>query len=66
MRENKLQKFLDVRDVAERFGVSAATIWRWSRLNVHFPKPVKLGPGTTRWLAPDIARFESLMGEGSL
>lgn len=45
--------YLDVGQVAERYGVSTDTIWRWKRHGV-FPKPVKIGPGTTRWRMSDL------------
>ena len=45
--------FLTVEQVASRYSVSTDSIWRWTRLNF-FPKPVKLGPGTTRWRLSDL------------
>ena len=41
--------YLSVRHVADRLDVSPNTIWRWTSSNPEFPKPVKLGPGCTRW-----------------
>ena len=49
-------KFLDVRAVAETFGVSRATVWRWVAKN-QFPRPVRLSPGTTRWSAAEIEKL---------
>jgi len=50
--------YLNVDQVAKRFGVSKDTIWRWKRQN-EFPAPVKLGGTTTRWRLADIEDWES-------
>jgi len=39
--------YLSVEQVANRFGVSKDSIWRWKR-NGDFPAPFKLGGTTTR------------------
>ena len=49
--------FLTVDQVANRFGVSADTVWRWKRKG-DFPKAVKVGPCTTRWRLADIEEHE--------
>lgn len=49
--------YLTVDQVAERFGVSKDTIWRWKRQD-EFPRPVKLGGTTTRWRLSDIEEWE--------
>jgi predicted DNA-binding transcriptional regulator AlpA len=36
--------------------VSPATIWRWVASG-HFPKPFKLGVGTTVWNAAEVEAF---------
>ncbi len=46
-------------EVAARFGCSRQTVWRWSRTDPHFPAPVKLGPGTTRWRLSDLLAYEA-------
>lgn len=38
--------------VQSLFGVSAPTIWRWSKVGL-FPKPVKFG-GVTGWRVADL------------
>lgn len=49
--------------VANQFGVSRATIWRWVQ-NGNFPKPVKLSPGCSRWKIEDVEKWaESRGGE---
>jgi predicted DNA-binding transcriptional regulator AlpA len=41
-------EFIKVAKVAKRYDSSEQTIWRWSREG-RIPKPVKIGPGTSRW-----------------
>ncbi len=50
--------FLKDTEVAVRYGVSRPTIWRWTK-NGNFPKPVKLGAGSTRWRASDLEAWEN-------
>lgn len=50
--------FLKDTEVAVRYGVSRPTIWRWTK-NGKFPKPVKLGAGSTRWRASDLEAWEN-------
>jgi len=49
--------FLSDMQVAARYAVSRATIWRWSR-GTDFPDPVRLGPGTTRWRLSELEEWE--------
>lgn len=44
-------------ELAERFGVSRVTIWRWTKAG-DFPSPVRLGPGSTRWRLADVEQWE--------
>jgi prophage regulatory protein len=57
MTVNTETLYLSVDQVAQRFGVSKDSIWRWKR-NGEFPKPYKLG-GSTRWRLSDIEDWES-------
>lgn len=50
--------YLSVRQLAKRYSVSIATIWRWAKTADGFPKPIELTPGTTRWAAVDLLAFE--------
>lgn len=50
------QKFLNVRECCERFGVSRATWFRWVK-SQQAPQPAPL-PGHPRWRVTDIERFE--------
>lgn len=37
-------KFLRKAEVLDLLGISAVTLWRWTR-DGYFPRPVRLGPG---------------------
>lgn len=50
--------YFTVEELAERYQVSTATIWRWKR-DGRFPSAVKVGPGCTRWRLSDIIEHES-------
>ena len=50
--------YLTVEQVAERYGVSTDSIWRWKR-NGRFPAPVRVGPNCTRWRLADILEHEN-------
>jgi prophage regulatory protein len=51
--------FLSDKQVAARYGVDRAAIWRWRRVDSAFPDPVKLTPGTTRWRLSDLEKWEA-------
>lgn len=53
------ERFLSVRDVASRYAVSVATIWRHTNENPSFPKPVKILNGSTRWRISDLCAYEA-------
>ena len=50
--------YLSVDQVAERFGVSIDSIWRWKRKG-SFPAAVRVGPGCTRWRLSDLIDHEN-------
>lgn len=50
--------YVSAAQLANRYGVSRTTIWRWIKKR-QFPKSVQLGPNTTRWLLTDVERWES-------
>lgn len=55
----KMRKlYLTVERVAERYGVSTDSIWRWNR-NGTFPAPVRIGSNCTRWLLSDFTEHDS-------
>ena len=43
--------------LADLFGVSRATVWRWAASGI-LPQPVKLSPGCTRWRLDQIKQLE--------
>lgn len=52
------EELLSVKQVARRWNVGVATIWRWSA-NGTMPEVVRLGPGITRWRYSDIVAHEA-------
>lgn len=46
-------KWLSDKDLATRYGVSRATVWRWVREG-HLPAPRKIGQSTSRWPVSEI------------
>ena len=56
------KKYLSAPETGARFGVSESTVWRWASERPDFPKPLKLGPRTTRWRLPDLEAFEASQG----
>lgn len=56
--------YLSDTQVAARFSVSRATVWRWIRSS-EFPQPVKLSPGCTRWRLADVEKWETALGGAS-
>lgn len=55
---NCTEQYLSDRQVALRFDVSKATIWRWHNTNPNFPRRIRLSPGTSRWKLSDLVNFE--------
>ena len=53
------ERYFSDLEVALRFDVSRATIWRWLATNPDFPNPLKLSPGTSRWKLSDLVLFEA-------
>lgn len=51
-------QFLTIETVMKRYAISQATVWRWVKDNPHFPEPVKLSSGTSRWLESQLVEFE--------
>lgn len=48
--------FLSDKEVADKFSVSRATVWRWTRSG-NFPDPIKLSEGCTRWRSTDLDQW---------
>lgn len=54
-----MKSFLNVKEVAERYGVDACTVWRWRKdTKKHFPAPHRFGPQTLRWKIADLDAWE--------
>jgi predicted DNA-binding transcriptional regulator AlpA len=51
------QKFLTDSDLAARYSISRATVWRWANAG-RLPAPVRLGEATTRWCLDDVLKYE--------
>lgn len=56
--------FYRVHRVAEIYGVSVATIWRWAKTDPNFPQPIKISPGVTGWSAQAIEAHISNLTSG--
>ena len=56
------ETYLTVTQLASRFGVHRATIWRWTKTDPGFPGPVKLSAQCTRWKNSEIERWEKERG----
>lgn len=50
-------RYISANELASRFGVSKATIWRWKRVGL-IPSPIYLGARCTRWREEDIQAYE--------
>jgi len=53
-----LVSFMTVDEVAQRYSVSNATVWRWVKNDPSFPEPIKLSAGTSRWAEEQLRAFE--------
>ncbi|MDP3196931.1 AlpA family transcriptional regulator [Tabrizicola sp.] len=54
---NQDSLYLSVDQVAQRYGVSTDSIWRWKRQG-DFPKAFAIGPNCTRWRLSDLIAHE--------
>jgi len=53
-----MAKFISVKSVAERYGVSVPTVWYWVKNGI-LPKPYKLGRNTTRWSIEELDKADN-------
>jgi predicted DNA-binding transcriptional regulator AlpA len=51
--------FLRKSEVAGRYGVSVVTVWRWTRTDHSFPRPIRTASGMPLWSAVELERWES-------
>ena len=50
-----MQTYISDQQLAERYGVSRSTVWRWAHKDKRIlPAPVQLSPGCTRWRLDEI------------
>lgn len=56
-----IEQYLSDHQVAIRFDISKATVWRWHDNNPNFPRRIKLSPGTSRWKLSELIQFEAEM-----
>lgn len=49
--------YLSDRDLAARYNVCRATIWRWTQAG-RLPQPIQFSPGCTRWNLEEVESFE--------
>lgn len=57
------ERYLSVQEVARRYSISIQTVWRHTKHNPDFPKPIKILNGSTRWRLSQILAFETLRNE---
>ncbi len=53
-----MKEYLNVKEVADRYGVDTSTIWRW-RKRGQFPEPKRFGPQTLRWNVAELQAHEA-------
>lgn len=53
-----MPNYLTDRQIAARFAVNRATVWRWLKVDQDFPRPISLSAGCTRWKLTDIEEWE--------
>jgi predicted DNA-binding transcriptional regulator AlpA len=50
-------RLLTVRQVADLLAVHPRTVWRLAASDEQFPKPVRVGEGSTRWRASEVTAY---------
>jgi len=55
---SKNAMFLTDVQTGKRYNVSRGCIWRWSKKNPNFPKPVYFSKGCVRWSISELEEFE--------
>lgn len=56
-------QLLTDQEAGEFLGVSRQTVWRWLKEIDGFPRPIQLGPQTTRWRKSDLERYINAKAE---
>jgi prophage regulatory protein len=62
--EPSQKQYLNVQELANRWGVGVSTIWRWANEG-KIPSPIAIGPRATRWDIRDLLAFEHERREAS-
>ena len=61
-QRNEMQKYLRPRQVAARYGVSIATVWRWANderyQHLEFPRACPLGDKVSAWAIDELDEFD--------
>lgn len=57
--ENKTRYLRDF-EVAERYGISRSSVWRW-RKKGKIPEPIKFGEDSTRWSLSELEAWEQIL-----
>jgi prophage regulatory protein len=52
------KRFGSVGQLAQRYNVDKATIWRWARKGI-LPPPIKISPQCTRWDLDEVERRDA-------
>ena len=52
------EEFLRDTDLADRYGVTRVTIWRWRQTQPDFPRPIYLSANCTRFRLSDVLAWE--------
>jgi prophage regulatory protein len=60
-----MKQYLSDAELAERYGISRATVWRWSGAG-RLPAPVRLGEATTRWSLAAVIEREQQLAAGAV
>jgi len=60
-----LQIYLSDKQVAMRYGVARGSVWRWTKENENFPKPVRFTKGCVRWSLSELVAYERKQAEAS-
>ena len=50
-------RILRRKEVLRLLGVSSTTLWRWTRRDDSFPRPIRLGPNSVGFRESDLQRW---------
>lgn len=59
------QIYLTDNQVAGRYGIKRGSVWRWTKENEDFPKPVRFTKGCVRWSISELESYERKQAEAS-